>query len=244
MPDTAEESINRLASPTIPIIRSLAAIVDGIEEKRFFGRAMPNRELVATARQIASRQGLPGSYAGMFAPTGLDLRRGIRVFTGEPVGSRAATGHILGEECCRLLLTLGLKDRLVSTALARAESGMLDRLNAPERTHARSAGFYCCGICTVSLWRHLAAGGLDRPRPRFENGLRVLAGHRSDRGRWRRFPFFYTLLALTEIDMPAARAELRWAAPAAERSLRGLRGVGPYAHRRRAVLERGLDFAG
>ena len=183
-------------------MNSLAALVDRVEQKRYFGQRIPASELRAAAREIASRQGLPGSYAGMFAPTELDFRREIRVFTGEPVRSGAATAHILGQECCRLLLKLNVKDRLVSSALAHAEAGMLERLESPERICTRHIGFYCCGICTVSFWRHLAAGGLDHPVPRFRDGLRVLAGCRSVGGRWKRFPFFYTLLALTELEMP------------------------------------------
>jgi hypothetical protein len=224
-------------------VNSLAALVDRIEQKRYFGQRIPTRELLAAAREIASRQGLPGSYAGMFAPTRLDFRRGIRVFTGEPVRSGAATAHILGEECCRLLLELNVKDRLVSAALARAEAGMQERLKSPERIHARHVGFYCCGICTVSLWRHLAAGGLDNPAPRFKDGLRMLASCRIGAGRWNRFPFFYTLLALVELEVPEARKELRWAAPAAERSLKALRGDGRFRKRRRAVLEQALARA-
>ena len=225
-------------------MNSLAVLVDSIEQKRYFGQRIPARELLAAERKIASRQGLSASYAGMFAPTSLDFRRGMRVFTGEAVRSGAATAHILGEECCRLLLKLGVKDRRVSAALARAEAGMQERLNSAERLHVRHVGFYCCGICTASFWRHLAAGGLDSPAPRFRDGLRVLADCRSDNGRWNRFPFFYTLLALTEIDLPEARKELRWASPAAERSLKALRGAGRFPKRRRAVLEQALALAG
>jgi len=225
-------------------VNSLAVLVDSIEQKRYFGQRIPARELLAAAREIASRQGLPDSYAGMFAPTKLDFRRGIRVFTGEPVRSGLATAHILGQECCRLLLKLRVKDRLVSAALARAEAGMQERLDSCERVHARHVGFYCCGICTASLWRHLAAGGLDNPVPRFRHGLRVLASCRSDSGRWNRFPFFYTLLALTELNVPETKKELRWAAPAAERSLKTLRGAGRFPKRRRVVLEQALARAG
>ena len=225
-------------------MNSLAVLVDGIEQKRYFGEKIPARELLAAERKIASRQGLPGSYAGMFAPTRLDFRRGIRVFTGEPVRSGAATAHILGEECCRLLLKLKVKDRLVAAALARAEAGMRESLRTHDRANAQHVGFFCCGICTVSFWRHLAAGGLDNPVPRFRDGLRVLASLRTGSGRWKRFPFFYTLLALTELDVPEARRELRWAAPAAERSLKALRGTGRFPKRRRAVLEQALARAG
>ncbi len=192
---------------------------------------------------IAARQGLAGSYAGMFAPTPLDFRRGIRVFTGEAVRSGAATAHILGEECCRLLLELDVNDRTVCEALARAETAMLERLRSSERLYAEHIGFYCCGICTVSFWRHLAAGGLDRNVARLKDGLMVLKGSRSDNGRWNRFPFFYTPLALTEIDGPDAVAELRWAVPAIRRSLKSLRGTDRYQRRRRDVLGRALALA-
>ena len=225
-------------------MNSLAVLVDGIEQKRYFSQRIPARELLAAEREIASRQGLPGSYAGMFAPTRLDFRRGIRVFTGEAVRSGAATAHILGEECCRLLLKLKVEDRLVSAALARAEAEMLERLSSWDQLHAERTGFHCCGICTASFWRHLAAGGLDSPGPRFRNGMRALASLRTGSGRWKRFPFFYTLLALNEIDLPEARKELRWAAPAAERSLKALRGTGRLPKRRRAVLEQALALSG
>ncbi|GEM_PF-205923 len=225
------------------VIRSLAAIVDSVEEGWFFGRKVATSVLLSAAREMASRQGLPGSYARMFAPTGLDFRRGYRVFTGEPMRSRAGVAHILGEECCRLLLDVKVRDRSVSAALARTENGMLERLNSPESMRYNHVGFYCCGICTVSFWRNLAVGGLDRPGPRFKDGLQVLAGSRADNGRWGRFPFFYTLLALTEIDVPAARSELRWARPAVERSLKAMRGTGRYTQRRRAVLEHALERA-
>ena len=59
-------------------------------------------------------------------------------------------------------------------------------------------------------------------------------------GRWRRFPFFYTLLALTDIDWKAAREELRYAAPAMEKTLGRLRQGAEHAPRRRALLERAL----
>jgi hypothetical protein len=224
-------------------MNSLASLVDSLEDRRYFGRSIPPVELLAAGRGIATRQGLPGSYAGMFAPTELDFRRGIRVFTGEPVSSRAAVAHVLGEECCRLLLELGINDGEISESLARAESGMLERLHRSERAHAQHIGFYCCGICTASFWRHLAAGGLDRPEPRLLDGLRVLAGLRPAGGRWRRFPFYYTVLALTEMDMPEAVAELRRVLPAVERSLKAQRGADRYTKRCRAVLERALALA-
>jgi hypothetical protein len=74
----------------------------------------------------------------------------------------------------------------------------------------------------VALWRNLTAGGAARIEPErwLRAGLRRLRTHRQDDGRWRRFPFHYTMLALLDIDLAAATAELRHAAPVCERLVR------------------------
>jgi hypothetical protein len=48
---------------------SLYSTLDSISESLFFQSLIPQSQRVAAARWIAARQGLPGSYAGMFAPT-------------------------------------------------------------------------------------------------------------------------------------------------------------------------------
>jgi len=108
-------------------------------------------------------------------------------------------------------------------------------------TPARVRGFYCCGTCSASLWRHLAVGGLDKPKKRLNAGLRVLRKYRDGSGKWRRFPFYYTLLALSEIDDKLAVHELEYAAPLCERLLNRYRARTKIATRRRVLLQRVLD---
>ena len=96
---------------------------------------------------------------------------------------------------------------------------------------------YCCGICTCAYWRHLAAGGLSRNAERLAAGMQALKAHRLDSGRWRRFPFFYTLLALTEIDVALSRSEMQFAAPPCERYLKTCRITSPLITRRKRVAE-------
>ena len=50
-----------------------------------------------------------------------------------------------------------------------------------------------------------------------EKGLKRIRKARTSDGRWHGFPFYYTLLTLSEIDLPSAKAELRHASKAAER---------------------------
>jgi hypothetical protein len=119
----------------------LAATLDAINDALFFGRRIPKAEAARAARWLAGRQGLPGSYADMFAPTTRDYAGGIRLFTGERITSGAATGHILGEEACRVLLLLDAGGREVGQALRRASRAMDDRLSRSESERQRR-GFF------------------------------------------------------------------------------------------------------
>ena len=88
----------------------------------------------------------------------------------------------------------------------------------------------------MSVWRHLAMGGLSRRAARLSDGMTILREHRDGSGRWQRFPFYYTLLALTECGGRVGHAEILYAAPALART-RQAAGE-KYALRRRALAER------
>ena len=195
---------------------SLAITIDNLNNAFFYGKKIDAREKSDIADWIVSRQGLPRSYAGMFAPTEADFKTGIALFTGEKVKTMAATAHILGEEASRALILM--KDRRKSTivALELATEGFLERLNHEGRTK----GTYCCGTCTPSYWRHLLAGGLKNQEQELRAGMVDLKKHRDGKGRWRRYPFYYTLLALNEIDLELVMDELRYVAPVMERAMR------------------------
>jgi hypothetical protein len=118
--------------------RSLGGTIDAVSDALFFGRRIPRNEADRVAVWLAGRQGLPRSYAGMFAPMPRDYAEGIRLFTGERISSGAATGHILGEEACRVLLLLDTDVGEARAALVRATHSMDDRLRESE-----SAGGQC-----------------------------------------------------------------------------------------------------
>jgi hypothetical protein len=217
--------------------RSLAATVDIVNEAYFYGKTLKKSQREQIAQWIASRQGLPGSYARMFAPTAYDFKKGIRLFTGEKMTSGAAIGHILGEETCRTLILMKSSDSKVKNALQRATRGMMSFLNRPRR----NIGHYCCGTCTGAYWRHLIVGGLNNNKRRLAAGVRLLKSYRDNEGSWRRFPFFYTLLALHEMDFPAARAEMDYAALRCEKYLKYARKDGKYSMRRHMLAQRVLE---
>jgi len=216
---------------------SLGETLDSIDDAFFYERVLTESERRITARWIAQLRGKPGSYAGMFAPTRSDRSNGVRVFTGEIVRSGAAIGHILGEEACRALILLGVEDAAVQDALDRATRGMLNRLRQTENT-GKVHGIYCCGICSVAYWRHVMVGGLDRNEERLAAGMVALKALRTDDGRWRRFPFYYTLLALSDINLSSALDEMQYAAPLLERYVKKRIPDSRFSKRRHTICER------
>jgi hypothetical protein len=219
---------------------SLSKTVDAVNAAQFDGLALGAADRRQTARWIAARQGLPGAYGGTFAGFPSERSKGIVLFTGEHSTSASAR-HILGEESSRVLRWLRVPDRSVARALDAADEGLMRCLaRAAEDPRKRNPGLYCCGKCSVGLWRNLLAGGLNRREERLRQGALHLRSVRDGNHGWRKFPFWYTVLALSEMESTEARAELKHAAPALERAAnRPARSV--YARRRQKLATRTLN---
>jgi hypothetical protein len=220
---------------------SLSQTVDAIHAARFEGRPTAPAERAQAARWIAGRQGLPGSYGGTFAGFPSERSSGIVLFTGERITSASAR-HILGEEAARALRQLRVRDSGVSRALEGADEGLTRCLaRAAEGPRGSNPGLFCCGKCSVGLWRNLLAGGLDRREERLRAGAAHLQSVRDGDHGWLKFPFWYTVLALSEMDSAAAKAELKYAAPALERAASRAMPSAIYARRRHELAVRTLN---
>ncbi|HEY4106548.1 MAG TPA: hypothetical protein VGM44_21755 [Polyangiaceae bacterium] len=218
---------------------SLSETVDALNAAKFEGRKLSLTERRRVASWLVARQGLPGAYGDMFAGFAGE-RAGIVVFTGERITSASAR-HILGEEASRALRMLDVPDRAVRQALERASTGMLKCLErAEEDPRNQNPGRYCCGKCTVGLWRNLLAGGLDRQAERLAAGVRHLRSARDDDGGWHKFPFWFTVLALGEMDFSAAKRELAHVRPTLERAA-ARKGSTVHARRRHELARRVLE---
>lgn len=215
---------------------SLAATLDALNQVFFTGGRIARGDRVVLANWLASRIGLPDSYEAMPAPTEVDLRGRPRLFTGEGMDSRGGAACKLGNEACRALILLEVRSPRVQGALERAEQGMAARLASPD---SGQAGRYCCGSCSVAVWRHLAVGGLDHQEARLAAGLARLSERLQPDGSWEGAPFWYASLALTEIELPQATRILRHAAAAYERAVRKP-AQDMYALRRQEVARRAL----
>jgi hypothetical protein len=222
---------------------SLSETVDAINAAHFDGRMLAAGERGEAARWIAGRQGLPGAYADTFAGFPPERSKGIVLFTGERITSASAR-HILGEEASRALRRLRVRDREVNRALERADDGLMRCLaRAAEDPRNPNPGLFCCGKCSVGLWRNLLAGSLDRHEERLRRGASHLQSMRDDKHQWRVFPFWYTVLALSEMDNTEARRELKHAAPTLERTAAAAvpSSSARYARRRHELAVRALN---
>jgi hypothetical protein len=176
----------------------------------------------------------------MPAPTERDFGDGIRVFTGERVITHAGIAHLLGEEACRVLVLLAAETPDTPAIHAQASAGMLSLLGES----SIESGVFCCGKCSVALWRHVAAGGLRACQPErlLRNGVKALNSERDGKSGWGyRFPFWYTTLALTEMGVSEARAELQHASLRLERTQRRST-TGLYTERHAVIAARALSL--
>jgi hypothetical protein len=92
----------------------------------------------------------------------------------------------------------------------------------------------------VGVWRNLLAGGLDRQEERLRRGVGLLRAARSE-GHWRGCPFWYTTLALSEMDFPESSKELEYARDALARAAARRNPKTIHARRRQELARRVLD---
>lgn len=153
------------------------------------------------------------------------------MYTGEALRTKLATWNVLTAETARLLLLLsGTSDR-VSAAVRRAEAWL----------GVSCFGLRDCAIgeCAHSLAAYLRLLARSSANPAVVvRGINTIRAHRDGNGRWRRFPFYYTLLTLTEIQSEPARRELRYAVEACERVRGRCARNKVFAARREALVER------
>ncbi|MBD3233428.1 MAG: hypothetical protein GF315_06855 [candidate division Zixibacteria bacterium] len=71
--------------------------------------------------------------------------------------------------------------------------------------------------------------------------MKALKEHRDGEGRWKRFPFYYTLLAINDINLPEAIDEMKYTGKVCERMAKILKGNDKYNMRRLTLMERILE---
>ncbi len=224
------------------LTKSLAYTLDVLNEACFNGVSLSSMQHRQITGFLLSRFEQPRSYRGLFAPTESDFAGPIRLFTGEKISTRAAIAHILSEETLKHLNWLQSKDKTIKPVLRKAGQTFAGFILDNHSRNQSPLGRYCCGNCSVSMWRHAASSGLSISRPILDSAADLLKKSRLSGGKWRGYPFYYTLLALLEFPEELAKKELMHAAVSCERAA----GQNPkddiYRLRRKQVCTRVLEF--
>ncbi len=200
------------AQSRLLVPESLQETVYRLEEVRRGLRTSSDEKTHEALDWVLGRQGLRGSYRGLFAPTEKDMSEGLQTLTGERYPGRGAlTRHILGEEALRTTI---LWNRGSHPAAVKALEGF------EEMMHSNTNGFYCCYSCTPAFLRTLSVVNLNKSDEILERGIGYIKKARGPSGRWHGFPFYYTLSTLSEMDAPSAKAELRYAGKTAQKLIK------------------------
>ena len=221
---------------------SLFHTVDNVSEALFFNLKIDNNEKTEIVDFILNQQGKPKTYADTFAPTEIDLKQDLILFTGEKIKTNAGRCHMIGEESSRILRLIGGDSEKVQMALNKADLGLLSRINSGKNDPRYIHGTYCCKTCTSSLWLNISSGGLQHDISLLNSGLKYLKKLRDEKGGWIGFPNNYILYVLNEIETDLILDELKYAGNSIERKLkRKISSESKYDLRRKEIYERILN---
>ncbi len=221
---------------------SLFRTVDNVSEALLYELEIDKKEKVDIADFIINQQGKPRAYANTFAPTEVDLRQDLILFTGERITSEVGKCHMIGEEASRVLRKMDLQLDRVDEALERADNGLQIQINKVLQNSRYEYGMYCCKTCSCGLWMNLASGGLSNNTKMLMAGMDYLKRHRDNKGRWKGFPYYYTLYVLNEIGSDLGLDELKYAAYSIERRLKKKKTEGnKYDMRRNDICKKILN---
>lgn len=216
---------------------SLAQTIDNVNEAFFYRKKISKSEANDITRWICSRFNTEYSYNGSFGLTSKDMKSKIYTFTGERLSSPASLRHIMAEEASRVLIQLSEITGKKINELEQSSQRLIKNIKY-SWTEGKPIGTFCCGPCTVGLWRHMSVGGFGSYSKNLPKGIEVLEKYKDKSGTWGRFPFYYTLLALSEVNHPAARKEIEYALPKIEKKLSRLKNTGKFTQRRKDLLQR------
>ena len=132
-----------------------------------------------------------------------DFRHGARLFTGERLRTQLGLNYVLSLEICRQFRMMD--GFTVETGeILEAVEKRLQKLCFVNNDCTLGE----CAYCGLAFWRYLLVSGRPDRDARVRRYLDVLRTHRDGNGRWKQFPFYFTLLVLFETKNPQADEEL------------------------------------
>jgi hypothetical protein len=214
---------------------SLSDTLDSAMEALFYQKSIlpPLREDLAA--MLVSRQIISGSNAGFFIPFASESTSQSRMFTGEILHTEFARRNIQLIEAARLLVLLGMNSSDATRAILLSERCM------DTQCYSKFCAKGECKALTIAYMRYLVALGTADAAVRFDQFLTNLPGYRDGKGKWHGFPFYYTLLMLSETDRPLAAEELDYASSSFEKLSRQVWPNDRYSNRCQSILNKSQE---
>jgi len=192
-------------------------------------RSGDNIDLEQVVEFIVGQQVCFGHDAGTFVESRNVSRCKARVYTGEKLQTHLAAKNILAVESARALVLSGSDSEDVRSSIALVETW------AENQCFSEFCATGECRHSSIGFIRYLNA--LEKTE-RLEHMVTKLSKFRDGKGGWKGFPYFFTLLALTEIDSPLVDDELEYALEFTEKRFKRNRSEEPFTSRRNEILLR------
>lgn len=204
------------------------SMVDVLNEAFFYSQPVKAEQRVSIGKSLSAWL-TPLVEAMETHASWVDALDSAVLYSGERLKTGFAARYILLLEGGLTLFRFGLG--------SAAEIRLLQRVGrvAQKTCFAQQCLKGECAVATIAWMRWLGAGLSPAAQPGVEHFLGLLMENRDGKGRWMRFPFFYTLLALEELTHLAARRERQYALQACLRFL-NKRGEESERQRRRCDL--------
>ena len=213
---------------------SLAATLDSAAEAFFINKTIPAAHREDISLMLISRQNLSGPNSGFFIPFAAERDTPFRLFSGEQLYTDFARSHIHLIESTRLLMLLSLNRIGVDHSVQIAD----------QRMSTICYSKFCpkgeCKSLTIAYMRYLSTCNEKDTGLRLKPFLTKLVDYRDGKGKWNGFPFYYTLLMLSEVTDPLATQELQYAALLCEKQRAQNWPRDPFSIRRQSIITQAL----
>jgi len=214
---------------------SLTATLDSAAEALFYQHPIPADLRKDIATLLIHRQSQTGPNSGFFIPFTAESPTQFRLFSGEQLTTEFARWHIQLIEATRILNLLALDSSAVVKSIQIAEHRM------DTMCYSKFCSKGECKSVTIAFMRFLNSVDLEDAGARLNSFLKKLTSRRDGKGKWNGFPYFYTLLMLSEVDDPLAFQELQYATPSFHKLSYLLTPADPISARRQAILNQAFS---
>ena len=212
---------------------SLYKTVTNAARELFFGGSFSDAEKAKLANWILDHQNRCKGF--MFYPSEQDREGGIQFFSGEKPRAKFLVDNLVELETLRVLALIQPGELKVRSIFQEAN----------RRIYPLCFANGCivgeCAHASIAFRRYLLVQDQIASGEKNRQTLQAMKLRRSDEGKWRGFPFYFTLLWLTELPGSMGGDELDYAREYCERLSRRMKDEEPLDEVRRKILQRALE---